>query len=146
MASSSGTWVMPSALYQLGDAYHEGHYESQGIEKDIDKAMYHFKLAAIGGHEAARCNLGAIEECEDICSMARAMKHFMIAARSGYDLALKAIGSGYKNGFVTKDEYTTTLRAYQDAVAEMKSVQRTKANKYEAEMNAKYEYESSLRK
>ena len=65
-------------------------------------------------------------------------------------LALKAVGQGYKDGFVTKDDYASTLRAYRDAVAEMKSVQRTKANEYEAGMRAgyasKYEYESSLRK
>ena len=55
----------------------------------------------------------------------------MIAARSGYDGALKGVGEGYKGGFVTKDEYTSTLRAYQSIRDEMKSDQRTKAAEYE---------------
>ena len=59
--------------------------------------------------------------------MDRAMKHFMIAAKSGYDKCLKEIGTGYKSGHVTKDDYTKALRAYQVSVNEMKSDQRTKA-------------------
>lgn len=60
-------------------------------------------------------------------NMDRAMKHFMIAARSGMDVSLKEVGEGYKAGHVTKDEYASTLRVYKDAVDEMKSEQRTKA-------------------
>ena len=52
------------------------------------------------------------------------MKHWMIAARAGYEKALKKVGEGYKAGHVTKDEYATTLRAYQCSVDEMKSKQR----------------------
>ena len=55
------------------------------------------------------------------------MKHFMIAARSGLDKPLKAVGQGYKVGYVTKAEYTSTLRKYQHTLDEMKSEQRTKA-------------------
>ena len=55
------------------------------------------------------------------------MKHFMIAANSGCDKSLKSVGEGYKEGLVTKDEYTMTLRAYKDSMDEMKSDQRTKA-------------------
>ena len=40
------------------------------------------------------------------------MKHFMIAAKAGFDLSLKEVGEGYKRGHVTKDEYAQTLRAY----------------------------------
>ena len=59
--------------------------------------------------------------------MCRAMKHFMIAARSGYDESLKKVGEGYKAGHVTKDDYTKSLRAYQCSIDEMKSEGRTKA-------------------
>ena len=69
------------AYYNLATAYHAG----QGVEKDIEKAVHHYKLAAIGGHEQARHVLGAIEY--SIGNMNIAMKHFMIAARSGYDKA-----------------------------------------------------------
>ena len=61
--------------------------------------------------------------------MNRATKHFMIAARAGFEESLKVIGQGYKHGLVTKDEYASTLRAYQVSVNEMKSEERTKAAK-----------------
>ena len=57
----------------------------------------------------------------------RAMKHFMIAAKSGYDISLKEVGKGYKAGLITKDEYARTLRAYQDIINAMKSEERTEA-------------------
>lgn len=57
-------------------------------------------------------------------NMGRAVKHYIIAARSGYDLSLKAVGKGYKLGYVTKDEYATTLRTHQASQDEMKSTQR----------------------
>jgi len=81
----------------------------------------------MGGHEVARYHLGMMDTVID--KMERAMKHFMIAASSGYDKALKKVGEGYKAGHVTKDEYASTLRAYQDSQNEMKSVQRTKAQR-----------------
>ena len=43
--------------YNLACAYHSG----QGVEEDMIKAEYHYKLAAIGGHEEARDKLGYIE-------------------------------------------------------------------------------------
>ena len=60
----------------------------------------------------------------------RAMRHFLIAARSGLNEGLKKIGEGYKAGHVTKDDYASTLRAYQCSIDEMKSEGRTEASKY----------------
>jgi len=57
----------------------------------------------------------------------RAMKHYIIAAKSGYDDALKMVGKGYKTGYITKDEYAKTLRAHKASNDEMKSKQREKA-------------------
>ena len=111
----------PSAHYCLAYAYLEGN----GTEKDIEKAFHHWKLAAIGGHEAARHNIGVMEINNG--NMHRATKHFVIAARAGYDESLKKVGKAYKEGHVTKDDYAKTLRAYQVSVDEMKSYQRTKA-------------------
>ena len=84
--------------------------------------MIHYKLAAIGGHEVARQNLGIVEERNG--NMDRAMKHYMVAARCGYDNALEAVGDGYKTGYVTKDEYASTLRAHKQSTEEMKNEQR----------------------
>jgi len=109
------------AHYRLGFSYFQG----EGIEKDSKKALQHYKLAAIGGHEMARHNLGCMEMSNG--NMVRAMKHFIIAARSGLDVSLKKVGLGYKRGYVTKDDYASTLRAYQASWDEMKSEQRIKA-------------------
>ena len=55
----------------------------------------------------------------------------MIAARAGYDDPLKWVGDGYKWGIVTKDEYESTLRAHKDSQDEMKSEQRSTAERFE---------------
>ena len=107
----------------LGDVYQSG----QRVEKNMKKAMYHWKIAAIGGHERARFNLGIFEARQgNMDTMDKVMKHLIIAAKSGLDDSLKAVGEGYKAGLVTKDEYAATLRA-QVSVDEMKSNERTKA-------------------
>ena len=119
---------------ELGDAKSysflaELYYCGEGVvERDVKRALHHFAQAAIRGHEMARHNLGAIEESEN-GNHRRAMKHYMIAARGGLDNSLKKVGEGYKAGHVTKDEYARTLRAHKQATEEMKSEQRTKANK-----------------
>ena len=108
--------------FELGYCFQVGNV----VEKDMEKAIHHYKLAAMGGHENARYNLGRIEGMNG--NDDRAMKHFMIGARSGEDDSLKEVGFGYKHGLVTKDEYANTLRAHKDAQDEMKSEQRTKAH------------------
>ena len=110
-----------SAHYSLSVIYYEGKV----VKQDIKKAVYHLEIAAIGGHERARHNLGAVEE--DKSNTKRAMKHFMIAAKAGFDASLKAVADGYKRGHVTKDEYAGVLRAHKDSQDEMKSEQRARA-------------------
>jgi len=100
-------------------------YYGKWAEKDKKKAIQHYKLAAIGGHERARHNLGLIEMSNG--NMDRSMKHHMIAAKSGHDESLKEVGIGYKAGLVTKDEYVSTLRAYQQTIDQMKSKEREEA-------------------
>ena len=105
----------------LATAYLSGDNANQ----HAGKAIQQFELAAVGGHETARHKLGLLEKCRG--NMCRAMKHFMIAARSGYDESLKKVGEGYKAGHVTKEDYASTLREYQYSVDEMKSEGRTKS-------------------
>jgi len=107
-----------NANYELALMYLKG----EGVERDAEKTIHHWKLAAIGGHEGARYNLGVFEY--NVGNMERSYKHYMIAARGGFDMSLKKVGEGYKDGYVTKDEYANTLRAYQCSVDEMKSKQR----------------------
>jgi len=108
-----------NAHYDLSNLYYKG----EGVKKDVSKAIHHWKLAAIGGHEIANHNLGNIEYRNG--NKNQAMKHYMIAARAGEDNSLKKVGDGYKSGHVTKDDYAATLRAYQMSVDEMKSEQRS---------------------
>lgn len=119
------------AHYELGGAYLNGKV----VEEDEGKAMYHYTLAAIGGHEMARHILGLFETKQRNIHLA--MKHFMIAARCGFDKSLKKIGEGYKAGHVTKDEYAKMLRAYQVSVDAMKSEERTKAVEVTKEIQKK---------
>jgi len=60
------------AYTHIGYAYDYG----QGVEVDKKKAIYYYELAAIGGDEAARYNLGLMEE--DSGNIDRAIKHYMI--------------------------------------------------------------------
>jgi len=112
------------AHFRIARAYQsgEGVEFGDGVEQDLGKALYHFKHAALRGHELARHMLGIY----DIAIKRSSMKHFMIAARSGFEPSLKNVGEGYKAGHITKDEYASTLRAYQQSIDEMKSEQRTK--------------------
>ena len=105
------------AHYHLAKSYHTG----EGVESDEEKSKHHLMLAAMGGFEHARHMLGVYEHQNG--NMERAMKHYMIAARCGYDDALEDIHEGYKAGHVTKEEYASTLRAHKAAEG-MKSEQR----------------------
>ena len=103
---------------QLGRRYYNG----EGVEKDMEKAVYHLEIAAIGGHHIARCFLGFIER--DNGNVERAVKHFIIAAKLGYDQAMKILWLHYRLGNITKEDLEATLRAHQAAVDATKSPQR----------------------
>ena len=59
--------------------------------------------------------------------MNRAVKHFMIAVRSGCAKSLEIIKQLYGYGHATKEDYKKALRLYQEYLGEIKSVQRDKA-------------------
>ena len=109
------------AHYSLLVMYHNG----EGVEKDKEKEMYHSEQAAIGGHPTARRNLGFKEACDG--RFDRAKKHWIIAANLGDHDSLQELKRLYSNGFVTKEEYASALRAYQAAVDATKSSEREKA-------------------
>ena len=110
------------AHYQLSVMYHEG----EGVEKNPKKAMYHMEEAAIGGHPTARYNLGAYEGRDGRHD--RAVKHFIIAAKLGFDLALEAVKDLFAKGlFVSKEDFEAALRGHQAAVDATKSQQREEA-------------------
>jgi len=109
------------AYGNIGNIYHAG----KGVKVDKKKARRYYELAAIGGSEVARCNLGGREE--DAGNMKRALKHYMIAVRSGYPDSLERIKGLYTNGHATKDNYMTALQSYQEYLSEIKSTQRDNA-------------------
>ena len=112
----------PEAHSQLGCMYWRG----QGVEKDEEKAVYHYEKAAIGGHPQARHNLAGIE-WKIIGNVERAVKHFIIAAKLGMEESMKQLWKHYSDGNITKEDLYTTLRAHQAAIDETKSEQRDAA-------------------
>eukprot|EP00984_Skeletonema_dohrnii_P024197 scaffold13303_cov78-Skeletonema_dohrnii-CCMP3373.AAC.3 len=109
------------AHYELSVMYRKG----KGVEKDEKKMVYHLEKAAIGGVPFARHNLGCIEE--ESGRMDRATKHFIIAAKLGYDHSMKAVKAGFNGGLVSKEELAAALRGHQAAVDATKSPQRDEA-------------------
>ena len=111
------------AHYQLSALYHKG----EGVEKDRKRELHHLKQAAIEGHPDARHNLGCFEG--DNGRADRAAKHFIIAAKLGFEPSLDTLKKAYKAGLVSKDDFTEALRGYQIAIEAMKSPQREEAEK-----------------
>ena len=107
-----------TAYYNLGNAYRLG----RGVEVE---AKHCYELAAMNGHVIARHNLGGLEG--QTGNFKRAMKHLLISARAGCKKSLDLVMGGYKDGFVTKEEYANALRECQKSQDEMKSDARDKA-------------------
>jgi len=105
----------------IGYAYQHGG----GVEVDKKKAVQCTEISAIRGDGTARFNLGLVEE--EAGNMDRAVKHHMIAVRSGHAKSLQVVKDLYSKGRATKEDYTTALQLYQEYLGEIKSVQRDKA-------------------
>jgi TPR repeat protein len=109
------------AHYNVCVMYHEG----TGVAKDMKKEFYHLEEAAIGGHPIARFNLGCYEGRNK--KHDREMKHYIIAAKLGYDDALDVVKRGFQVGLVSKEDFEAALRGHQAAVDATKSEQREEA-------------------
>ena len=81
--------------------------------------------AAIGGNPEARHNLGCIEERRG--RRDRAAKHFIIAAKLGFDESLECVKGLYKAGSVSKEVFAAALRGHQAVIDATKSPQREEA-------------------
>ena len=114
---------------ELGDA--EAHfrlsilYQGEGVEQNKGKEIHHLEEAAIAGHPKARYNLGCYEY--DNGNIERAVKHWMISATHAEDRSMKPLMDLFKEGYVSKEDLTSALRAYQTAVNATKSPQREAA-------------------
>ena len=112
------------AHYTLAVMYREWH----GVEKDEGKFTRHLEEAAIGGHPDARYNLGILERKNG--KVERGVKHFIIAATQGHDVAIKELMKAFKEGFVSKDVLASALRAQKAALDATKSPQRQAAEEF----------------
>ncbi|KAL7554926.1 hypothetical protein ACHAWF_018491 [Thalassiosira exigua] len=112
------------ADYNLSKSY-SVYYEERGVEKDEKKAIHFLEEAAIRGDAASRCELGRYEG--NMGHWDRAKKHCMLSASAGCKSCLGRIKGGKEMGFVTKKEYTKTLRAHTESLEETKSDQREAA-------------------
>eukprot|EP00986_Skeletonema_menzelii_P008075 scaffold3310_cov87-Skeletonema_menzelii.AAC.5 len=114
------------AHYQLSCLYRDG----LGVEKDMKKRVYHLEQAAIGGYLMARHNLGCVEL--DNGQHGRAVKHWIIAAKLGFEPSLENVKNSYTYGHVSKDDLAAALRGHQAAIDATKSPQREEAVKFAA--------------
>ena len=103
----------------VGNAYDTG----AGVQRNEKKATHLYELGAMLGNVNARYNLGALES--EAGNHERTFKHFILAARAGHKKSLDFVKQGFIKGFVTKEEYESTLRAYHERRTEMKSDMRT---------------------
>ena len=70
---------------------------------------------------------------EEAGNMGRAIKHHIIAVRSGHTDSLKEIQDLYTKGQATKEDYTGALRARQAYLSEIKSRQRDEVAAFDNE-------------
>ena len=111
-------WKQASQLGSMDAHYFLGNmFSAQG--GNLKKAKFHFETAAMAGHEVARYMLGFVdaEEGKD----ARAVKHWIIAASAGNQHAMHQLREFFKEGIVNRNTIDSTLTAYNNSCAEMRS-------------------------
>jgi TPR repeat protein len=110
-------WTQAAELGSSKAHYHLGkHYYKGG---DLTKAKFHYESAAIAGHEVARCNIGVIEAQSE--NNERAVKHLIIAASAGDHTAMVNLLVAFRRGHISRDAIDSTLAAYNNSCAEMRS-------------------------
>jgi hypothetical protein len=88
-------------------------------EENSKKANVHYEAAAMAGHDKARYNLGQMELGSG--NMERAVKHWKIAASAGCYLAMNNMLVALHKGLISRDAIESTLTAYNNSCAEMRS-------------------------
>ncbi|EJK77388.1 hypothetical protein THAOC_00784 [Thalassiosira oceanica] len=100
------------ALFNLGSAYFRG----DGVQQDKAKAAQFWMKSAMQGHVVSRHNLGGDEGQKG--NYDRAVRHFLISAKMGYEDSLENIKEAFMAGVATKEQYAEALKGCQDAVAD----------------------------
>ena len=91
------------------------YYQMGGLKK----AKFHFEAAAMAGNEGARCNLGMMELQSG--NVERAVKHWTVAALAGCYIAMHELRTRVEKGAVSRESLDSTLSAYNNSCAEMRS-------------------------
>jgi TPR repeat protein len=111
------------AHYLLAEVYLDGG--------DVKQAKFHYEAAAMAGHEVARFNIGSIESASR--NNERAIKHWTIAASAGHFAAMNELiklfeecnkhqlRESFEKDWVSSESIYTTLAAYNNSCAEMRS-------------------------
>ena len=89
---------------------------------DWKKANFHYEAAAMAGNEMARQNLGMDESQSG--NMERAVKHWTISASGGCYQSMHHLRESFEGGFVSRESIDSTLTAYNNSCAEMRSESR----------------------
>ena len=95
----------------LADNYHDGG--------NMKKAKFHYEAAAMAGDEVARSNLGGLEYNSG--NKERAVKHWTIAASAGYYQSMQYLKTFFEKGIINRESIKSTLTAYNNSCAEMRS-------------------------
>ena len=86
----------------------------------------------MAGHEVARFNLGTMEYNSG--NMERAIKNWAIAASSGHYASMQNLLIALENRFISKVSIDSTLAAYNNSCAEMRSKARDAAIRIEIDI------------
>jgi len=105
------------AQYNLGLGYKHGG--GLGLEVDKEKARDLFESAAKGGNVKARYALGSDEFSEG--NKVDAVRHWRIAAASGYKHAMDALIAFFEGDYLTHKDIAKSLRARDKACLDMRS-------------------------
>ena len=117
-------WTRAAALgdveahFQVSTLYREG----KGVEKNEKLTLHHAEKAAIGGSAHARHNLGCTEWKNG--RFDRAVKHYIIAAKQGYDPSLECVKECHQDGHASREDLAAAIRGHKAAVDATKSPQR----------------------
>jgi TPR repeat protein len=88
-------------------------------EGDLKKAKFHYEAAAMAGHELARYNLGFTEYTSG--KKERAVTHLRIAASAGCFHSMDIMREAFEKGYVSRESIDSTLIAYNNSCAGMRS-------------------------
>ena len=113
-------WKQASQLGSIDAHYFLGNMcFAEGGNKNLKKAKFHLEPAAMAGHEVARYMLGFMDFEEG--KKERAVKHWIISASAGNQHAMHQLRKFFEKGVVNRNTIDSTLTAYNNSCAEMRS-------------------------